>query len=184
MSIYKLRYKLKTFLSVHIDSVEMREKMGKVIYPNGESLTSQWKPVEGRFYNQFDNSDNGKMPEISDWAGNMVLSPKAYQILKTPLSDFGEFLPVTLNSEQWHIFNTTHIQNEIDHSDSENEVMDGMIMGVSKLKFHDSKLKDVLISRTDFDRRMSVFANDKFKKLIEGHHFEEILFREDLVSPF
>lgn len=46
------------------------------------------------------------MPDISYWIGaTLVLSPKAYRLLFDLFSQYGEFLPFTVNDEVYHIFN-------------------------------------------------------------------------------
>lgn len=183
MTAFKLKYRLKSFLSVDIDNNELREKLGQIIYPNGEPMAEIWHQPKGRLYNQYFDNDEGKLPDISDWVGNMVLSPQAYKVLREPLEACGELLPITLTidgSEQtWFVFNVTAICNAVDKTKSEQDIMDGMIMGVHSLEFQaDADLP--LVFRTDFDRRMGVYCSEKLKAEITASNILGPIFRDDL----
>lgn len=183
MTAYKLKFRLKSYLSVDIDNNELRDKLGKIIYPNGEPMADVWNQPTGRLYNQYFDNDEGKLPEISDWVGNMVLGPVAYEVLKKPLQGCGELLPITLSvdgeDQTWYVFNVTAICNAVDESKSEQDIMDGMIMGVHSLAFKEGA--DLpLVFRTDFDRRMGIYCSQEFKELVSNVGFDSVLFRGDL----
>lgn len=183
MAIYKLRYRIKSYLSVFIDNNELREKLGKMQFPKGDCMRDIWRAPEARLFNRSSNNTEGKLPQISDWNGNMVFSPQAFDTLADELMPFGEFLPVTIESDTWYLFNATTISNAVNESKSSQNIMDGMIMGVETLAFKADELEDILVFRTDYDRRMSVYCNETFKQLVQTHNFEAVLFREDLTAP-
>ncbi|BFM10649.1 hypothetical protein R50072_08020 [Simiduia litorea] len=183
MTIYKLRYRFKSYLSINITNEEMWAKLGKPLYPRGESVSSIWQPMSASFINTFDETANGKQPDIADWETNMVFGPKAYDALASMLLPFGEFLPLSIEGEVWYVFNATTIYNTVDDSASQQHIMDGVIMGVDELLFDESKLGPAPVFRTDFDDRMSVYCNQAFKDAVQAQGFEAVLFREDLTAP-
>lgn len=114
MSIYKLRYRFKSYLSINVSNQEMRNKLGKPLYPRGESVVNIWKALQASFINSFDGTTQGKKPDMVDWETNMVQSPKAYEALSVMLSPHGEFLPLEIDGESWHLYYTTSIYDEVD----------------------------------------------------------------------
>lgn len=183
MAIYKLTYRLKSYLSLIVSADALEEKLGAVTYPKGEPLKDIWHPLEASFYNRYNDNTEGKLPEISDWVGNMVLSAAAFQSLTPLLAPFGEFLPVNVNGVDWYIYNATTIYNCIDESLSSRNVMDGVVMDIAALKFDEAKLGPAPVFRTDYDRRMGVYCSQAFKDAVQAQGFEAVLFREDLTSP-
>lgn len=113
----------------------------------------------------------------------MVLSPKAYEALSAMLSPYGEFLPLEIEGETWHLYNTNSIYDDVDMSHSSQQLMDGLVMGVDALRFDEEKLGPAPVFRTNFDGRMAVYCKEAFKLAVQTHGFEALLFRDDLVAP-
>ncbi|AFU98421.2 hypothetical protein [Simiduia agarivorans] len=183
MAIYKLRYRFKSYLSINVSNQEMRDKLGKPLYPRGESVADIWKPLQASLINTFDETSQSKKPDIADWETNMVLSPNAYEALSTMLSPYGEFLPLKIEGETWHLYNTTSIYDDIDLNASSQQLMDGMVMAVVALQFDEEKLGPAPVFRSNFDGRMAVYCKEAFKLAVQAQDSEALLFRENLTSP-
>lgn len=183
MSIYKLAYRVRSYLSFVVSPEELEDKLGSVTYPNGKPLASLWQPMVATLYNRYNDNAEGKMPDISDWVGNMVFSDAAFAALESMLSPFGEFLPLQVGENGWYVYNATEIYNCVDSSKSSRNVIDGLVMDITSLAFDETKLGPAPVFRTDYDRRMSVYCNQSFKDAVQAHGFEAVLFREDLTAP-
>lgn len=181
MKFYKLRYRLKSYLSVVISNDELR-KLGSKRFLTGDTRGDNWPEIHAELFNRQLNNNEGGIPNISDWVGNMVFSKTAYNNLKIKLADCGEFLPITIGDNTWYIFNVTAINDQVDETSSEQDIMDGMIMGVHALAFK-PEAPHKMVFRSNYDRRMSTYCTDEFKQLIEDNGYSAILFREDLTAP-
>ncbi|MCG8673724.1 MAG: hypothetical protein MI867_30380, partial [Pseudomonadales bacterium] len=121
-----------------------------------------------------------EVPDVSDWLGNLVLSQKAYDALQAHINDAVEFLPIDCQGESWYIVNVIQIESAVDEAKSERNIMNGELMGISKLVMDESKLSGQPIFRIDYDERTNNYATDALKKLMGQAKLNGVEFREDL----
>lgn len=180
MRAYKLRYRVRSYLSVDINSKDMRAALGSSMFPFGKSLSEHWQePLKAKLFNHYLQNTEGQAPDISDFAGNMVLSPAVYSDLQDAMFPYGEFLPVDINGEIWQIFNaTTYLEADEEHS--EKIIRNGRVRGLKALAFHAEEVEGTLLFRTPFDDSTATYCNEAFKQLIEEKGYSAVLFRDDL----
>lgn len=80
------------------------------------SLASTWKLLKTGF-SDIEGNEN-LTPDISTWIdATLLLSPKAKRLLGETLADYGEFLPIIIDDEQYEIFNCLTLRETKDASD-------------------------------------------------------------------
>jgi len=179
MTVYKVRFNAPKFLGVRIEALDLMPSMGGGAHlPNGESVAEYWKTPPATLVDT--RSGASEIPSISQWEGEMVLSPTAYQKLKVTLGDDCEFLELLIGGETWQLVNVlTHI-DEVDQTNSELEMMDGLVVDIKKLAFQTDKVKDTLLFRTHYGERTDVYCSDKFVRLFNELGLTGLIFQEDL----
>ena len=113
-----------------------------------------------------------------------MLSHKAHEVLADKLKSYGEFLPVKCGGETFYVFNVLNIVDDdaVGAGRSEQDLDQGVFMGVNKLAFNEAKLGDALIFKTRFDHLGGVYCQDEFKALVEKAGLEGLLFMRDLAA--
>jgi hypothetical protein len=135
------------------------------------SLASFWKmPTTG--FSEIQGERNF-IPDITTWIGaTLVLSPKAYRFLSDLLAPFGEFLPVSIEGEIYHIFNclTLAETNFIGQKTAQKNIDDSKAKIV--FKRYDQHCLDTYCSEIfkdaveSFDLRGIIFSSKDTKELI------------------
>lgn len=163
------------------ESVSTRDVMK--FHSKNLPMSSWWKPLQVQF-RAAEGFPNASIPDICLWRGfTLVLSSIAHKILSSKLEPFGEFLPVHYGSQEYYIFNclTLGLADEIN---SQQDIQDGVFMGVKKLAFNEIDIAEKLIFKTEYNRCASLFCLLPLKTLIEKEQFKGIVFNDDLVSEF
>jgi len=188
--IYKLSFNYENFLNLDVDLEELGDEIGEVI---GEeafynyswdniSLKDNWVDVGASFEDV--GLEGSQTPDITAWNGaNLVLSPKAYAVLKDVLAKYGEFLPLTISGEDYQVFNCLNVV-AVDKSQSETDIVNGLWMGVKNIGFDEKSVSKNLLFKTKFDRCGAIYCGTEFRTLIETSNLKGLLFLEDLVSGF
>ncbi|TOJ07613.1 hypothetical protein CGI45_25245, partial [Vibrio parahaemolyticus] len=84
---------------------------------------------------------NADIPDVSLWSMTyLVLSHRAYEILKPILENEGEFLLVTVGEEQVYVFNCLSFGQE-DESVCVKKYLDGIEDGYETLYFEESDIE-------------------------------------------
>lgn len=137
-----------------------------------------WEAPETKFISV--ESGKSQVPDISCWIdASLVLSPKAYRILKDSLSAMGEFLPVSICEEVYYIFNCFQLAD----ANEETSVFDeeaGYRAGLKHLEF-DERASDLLVFKTKSENCLTLFCSQRFKEIVESCELRGIVFDEDLV---
>ncbi len=190
MNVYKLSFNYTDYLNLDIDletlGNEIEEKIGDDEFydysQNNRSLKDSWVDVGGSFVNV--GLDTNQRPDITAWNGaNLVLSRVAYNILKDDLAPYGEFLPITLDNESYHVFNCLRMVN-VDEGKSETEFSNGLWMGVKKITFTKEIIENNLVFKTKFDECAAIYCGESFKSLVENNQLNGLVFHENLLSCF
>ena len=187
MSTYKLRAQIDEYQSFHIDPDAIYDAMGDDFALNfgvkGESVKKAWVPVSCEFFQPDEFSAATRIPDLSIWqTGILVLSVKAHDVLVDELEGFGEFLGLTCGTDFYYLFNTLHIKPDevVDVANSEQDVDQGLFMGVKRLAFNEQMVVDDVLFKTGYDQLLNIYATERFKAIVEGHSFEGLVFNSDL----
>ena len=99
------------------------------------SMGEWWEPPETKYIDT--EKGNSKIPDISCWIdASLVLSPKAYRLLRDSLNPIGEFLPVSIDDETHYIFNCFQLAEANEEKSVFNEEKDYRA-GLKHLEFHE-----------------------------------------------
>ncbi len=146
-------------------------------------LGGWWKPLKARFTTQEGLPDR-PIPDLATWVeASVVLSAKAYDALHEYLSDYGEFLEISVDGNPYYIFNN-HVFGLPDEINSKKEILDGENVGVEKLSFNSIDTENKLTFKTKFDSCSNLYCNEAFKKIVEDSGLTGIVFSEDFTNPF
>lgn len=188
--VYKLSYNYTDFFNLDLDIEdlvdEFDENLGEDKFYNYSwdniSLKEYWVDAGAKFVDV--GLKNAAKPDVTTWNGaNLVLSPKAYEVLKGSLEPLGEFLPITIDGETYLVFNCLNVVY-VDSVQSEADIVNDLWMGVKKIGFEDDTIKNNLIFKTKFDRCSALYCGESFKTLLESHNLKGLNFNEDLLASF
>lgn len=142
------------------------------------SMTQWWNAPETKYVNV--EKSKAQAPDISCWVdATLVLSPKAYRLLKDSIATIGEFLPVTIGSETHYIFNCLQLAEANEEKTMFNDA-DGYRAGLEHLEFRD-ETKDKLLFKSKTENCLTLFCNERFKDIVEAFELRGIMFDKDLI---
>ena len=179
---YQINYDSDRYKALYISAVQLvRIMKGKAGTQGDYSLINNWEGVEGALYQKKPGALS-ETPDITFWNKNPVFSPKAYDLLRSMLSEYGELLPVFLEGEAWYVFNILKHGDQYINDTKSNKKDEGeeTAHDIAEITFVDDGLP--LIFKTEFDSRNRVFCNDKFKGIIEKNALTGLVFSSDLVK--
>ena len=165
MSLYAIRNDGLKFKALDLTSMDVVNNAPEEIdvsdiigfHRQNTSMKTWWKTPETRF-EDIKGVPTGAIPDISLWSGgagsSLVLSPKAYRTLKDSLQAYGEFLPVEVAGETYHIFNCLTF-GDVDDAQVEREYVDGTEFGLKHIGFKDS-VNNLLVFKTTIDGCMTL----------------------------
>ena len=149
---------------------------------NNTAMKSWWKKPETKFID-YGGEPPSLLPDISCWIdATLVLSPKAYRMLGELLQPSGEFLPVLVRDETYHIFNCL-VPGEADEKNSVFEYVNGNRFGLEHLEFMDSA-SELLVFKSTLQSCLTLFCNERFKNAVEGFGLQGIIFDTNLIQIY
>ncbi|MGI9283008.1 MAG: hypothetical protein ACR2PX_25715 [Endozoicomonas sp.] len=172
--IYKLNFSEHT-MRLHIDVPTMMKKLGEFNFvldatprlPIWEAFQAEWQDGTG--------SEN---MDVAIWQRNLCFSPESYLKLASKLKAYGEFLPITVEGETWHIFNITHTL-DADPAQSRKACVDGEESTyVEAIGFLPDQ--EDLIFKSTYDGCMGIYCQDSFIEMVKD--LTGIEFSSDLRS--
>ncbi|WP_049630520.1 hypothetical protein [Cellvibrio sp. pealriver] len=181
--IYKLIDDYKNTYSPYIDGVELGTKM-PTYRPRflGKPRLHEWVAPEASFY-YCENFEGMRetLPDVSIWSlGVIVLSPGAYKVFHACLEKAGEFLPITIESETYYLFNVLYIIPELaTNKEKAVEIIDsGVHLGQGNVSFDESflEVEEIAVFKTPTDRLVFSYCTERFKKLYEVNGFKGLVF--------
>lgn len=181
--IYRIHHN-EAYLMHSVPPLEAMTKLGEqhgVFAFNAEpkSYTDVWKALHIDF-SPCTGSKTKAVPDISENFGRLFLSIKAHTVLKDILAECGEFLPVTYSEgERGFIFNPLLTVEQLDALDTELTTHD-QNGNLEYLSFHEEKLKDIAIFKTQLDTYKGIFCSGEVKKACEAAHLNGITFNPDI----
>lgn len=184
--IYVIYPDVLNYQSFVIDSKEARRKLGEETLfhfdQRPKEYAQDWQALEIKFANMA-NGKNTKLPDITLRNGRLFLNEKAYAVLHDAMQPHGEFLPVTYDGHKGYIFNVLALADTLDGVDqklsTKNEYGD-----LQSLAFHETRIKDMDLFRTEFDSYMGVYCQASLKGLIESAGLTGVTFGTDLGNIF
>jgi len=179
--IYKLDHDYQNCYSLLIDGVELFNKMPKYKGKfRAKSRIDEWVAPDASFFASENYEGSGEsIPDITTWLlGNLVLSPRAYDVFADLLGISGEFLPIHIGSETYYIFNTLYVIPEkgIDTYKAVDVIDSGVHMGQDNVLFKAEALDANLVFKTPTDKLCYTYATETFVELFKKHKFGGLTF--------
>ena len=144
------------------------------------SMAGWWQPIITNFYDDQDDKHMGT-PEICPWVGGtLILSPKAFRLLKGSIKGCGEFLPIKVGPEEYQIFNCLSL-GEDDLLASEVEHDGDLALWVNGLVTAPVNDKQ-LVFKSPLEKGATLFCTDRFKDVVESFGLKGLYFDEALIE--
>ncbi|MCH8498804.1 MAG: hypothetical protein LAT63_10025 [Marinobacter sp.] len=148
-----------------------------------ESLKDIWQDIACTTYDMPD-ANKPEMPDISLWMDVYpFMNERAYDALKSHLSDLGEFLPIQVDGERFYVFNCMTFGTE-DPSRVRYVYDEDVAIGVEELAFLDVSGETNVLFKSNISFVGSLFCTERFKQLCEEHKLKGLRFEEDLLAVF
>lgn len=147
------------------------------------SMSDWWKPV-GTFFAPIEEDTDAPIPDIAKWINaTLVLSPKAVAAIGEVLARNGEFLPINIAGQNFHIFNCLTLMG-VDHTRCEKAFYDGEEIGWKTIAFKESDVTKTIIFKSRDQGCLDLFCGDELKNLIEKHQLNGVAFDQSLTRSF
>jgi hypothetical protein len=147
------------------------------------SLAEGWEDVSSTF-GQGDNNRELAIPDVSFFSSTaLVLSPKAFNVLRELLESFGEFLPVNCDGEIFQIFNCRTLV-DADGSRSKQVFSNGHLATIEAIAFTNEAITGKPIFKTKYNNCSSLFCTDDLKNAVTKNGLTGVIFNEKLVPAF
>ena len=180
--IYKIHADLLNYLIFYISDKEARNKLGSDTMFNFEhrpvSYITQWQPLEIEFC-KASTGKNEKTPDIMTRRGRLFLNQKAYDAIGQILAPHGEFLPITHQGSKGYLFNILAVAESVDGVDKELSTLNEY-NELQSLAFHDRRVEELSIFRTEFDNFMGIYCQESLKTVIDKLELSGVMFSPDL----
>lgn len=184
MIIYSITPDVERYQQLCYDEKEFNSRFSELTF-NGEPKLSNWMPPHVEWIVGPPIGSERKKgyikPDVAYLAGDLALNPKAISHLKPLLNNEAEFLPITVDSEQWAILNVTNMQDVIDKANCRYKIRpDGKVGRMLKMALDKSKLTNGKLFRP-IGRSAGIFTSDvagSFKEIVEHHALTGLLFDE------
>ncbi|HHF0556929.1 TPA: hypothetical protein ACPHT1_000996 [Vibrio antiquarius] len=190
MTVYKINDNLHVFQTICTCPDEVATQLGDFNYfekillqgIENKSLKGIWKPAVVEFEDVL--TKNSELPDISLWLRTyLVLSPRAYEILNTYLSEGGEFLPVNYQGEKWYLYTSLTFGKE-DRQKCIEKISYGSPDGLEVLVFIDDDVKDKVIFKSRLEGAGNLYCTEKFKVICEQNQLNGLVFSSNLTESF
>lgn len=150
---------------------------------NNISFKSWWEPGDTKF-DPIGGKSSDPVPDVSRWIGaTLVLSPRAYSTVVELLNPYGEFLPIQVNNDTFHIFNCLTF-GKVDESRSTKTYFKGVVSEIKKIVFDSNEVSDKAAFKTDYNNCIDIYCNDQLKTAIEKSGLTGVIFSDDFAPEF
>lgn len=162
------------------DTVELDDVLK--FYEVNLSMSNWWQTISCAFYDEPNDQDKG-IGDICLWSGaSLVLSRRAYNLLKDSIQPFGEFLPLSIANEPYYIFNC--LSYGIDDLEAcESEHQQGHRLWVTKLVTEPKDEKQLLF-KSKYDRGHTLLCSKRFTDIVNQLGLTGLSFDAELVRKF
>ncbi|ROS05696.1 hypothetical protein EDC56_1245 [Sinobacterium caligoides] len=180
---YVIENDFESYHSLTFDLSDLSSKMPSYSQRfRAKPRLDSWVAPKAFFY----ASDNytGKeevIPDITTWAlGNLVLSPKAYLILKDIMAASGEFLPIIVGADTYYMFNTLFVipETAIDLSLAVDVVNSGVHMGQENVIFDEEQLNGRCIFKSPTNKLTFSFVTEVFRSKYDESGLTGLSFKD------
>ncbi|HWV15382.1 MAG TPA: response regulator receiver protein [Cellvibrio sp.] len=142
------------------------------------AMASWWETPETCYVST--GSRKAQIPDISCWVdATLVLSAKAYRLLKDTLENSGEFLPVQVSGDLYYIFNC-FILGKPDEEKCTFNNEEGVRAGLKHLEL-DSSASNLLLFKVQLENCLTLFCNERFKDMVTSLELEGLIFDRGLI---
>lgn len=186
MTVYAIRRDIPDYQMLDLDLLDVTRNL-----PDGVDLdsvydfsqlntamASWWETPETRYINT--GSKKAQIPDISCWIdATLVLSPRAYRLLKDTLSNSGEFLPVQIGNDAHHIFNCFALGRP-DEGKCVFNSEEGMEAGLKHLEL-DPSASNLLVFKVKLEGCLTLFCTERFKDIIDSFGLKGVTFDDNLI---
>lgn len=168
MAIYRIFADYERYLSFVEDVQDIEDKLGPDVPFDADSrpipYAHLWKePLKVTLY--YGNYTKGKrVPDMAENGGRIYVSQRAYEALHPILKDAGEFLPVFHEEGEGYLFNPLMSAEDVD---GVAEVFYDKYDNMVGYRFHEEKVKDFPIFKTEVDAYHGIFCHEAVKETIE-----------------
>mgnify|MGYP000005536895 FL=1 len=172
LDISKMADKLKPNAPVGLD---LREYLYFLPYCN--STSSRFWP-DGALSCSFFSNSKETYGDINHYGSFLVLTEKAYQLLKESMDKYGEFLKLDVEGIPMVLFNPLRfVSDELQHC--KKSYFEGEEVGIESLSF-DDKAADNLIFKSKYTAGTRMYCNEEFKNLVKNAGLKGVVFDEDI----
>lgn len=187
MNVYRISQDITEYKELRLSSMELANQLGVDIDSdefmeyvdlgiNGKSFKDRWGNVDAVFESSPAFPEAIKIPNISVWDGSkLVFSEKAHAFFQLSLSEYGEFLPISVKGYKYFIFNILS-RSKIDESKSKYVYEDGIVTNVERLVFDEN---DIMSNALFFDAHHGfggIYCNEDFKAAYENFEMDGLTF--------
>nr|WP_086938772.1 hypothetical protein [Thaumasiovibrio occultus] len=148
---------------------------------DSKGLSDIWVNESTTFTQHFKSAT--RTPDVSVWSNCLVLNSHAYQVLHRTIAADGEFLPLTIDGDDYFIFNVLTFGKE-DPAQTEPEIFQGLELGILSLGFIEDDLTNKSVFKSEKQGCSLLYCTDVLKDLIEHHQLSGIHFDQDLLEIF
>lgn len=184
--IYRIHPDVSHYKSFVISSKEARRRLGSDTLFHFDQTPrpylNQWKGMTIEFAS-LARSNKLPVPDLMVRHGRLFVSSKAYKALVALLTDHGEFLPVSFEGGEGYFFN---ILSDAESHDGLNAALSTRDQhgDVQSVAFHEDRVRDMPVFRTEFDDYLGVYCTDEFKRVVEAEGLTGITLSQDLGQIF
>lgn len=184
---YRIQPDLEKYMRFQLDNFDFLDKLGDKfeLTDLGKPIQHAWQPVKGKYY---PGVAARVVPDISTWEADMlILSHKAYDLLKEELQAYGELLPVEVESDTCYLLNVLARlpENVIDFEGTEYEYYEEEPVGFRVLKFNEKHIpEDQLLFCVQSEFAYNIYCDDRFKNMIDEKDLGGLYFNTTLIDPY
>jgi hypothetical protein len=182
MKIYSITPDVEQYQQLCYDEKEFTARLSELSF-NGDAKLKNWKPPHVQWIEGPPEGSARKKgyikPDVAYLAGDLALNSKAIKQLKPGLITEAEFLPITVDGEEWAILNVINMQDVIDVANSRYKIRpDGKVGRMLKMALDTTRLTNAKLFRP-VGKPARIFTSDtpgSFKKLVEQGRLSGLLF--------
>lgn len=187
MTIYRIHPDLLTYQLLSVPGDDVRAKLGKQCMfhfdRTPKQYANEWKTLDVSFYASTSKKKPLLIPDITIEQGRLFLNQSACNSLLKLIEKDCEILPVRYDEQEGVIVNPLKIAEKIQAFDQKHSTKNEW-GDLEALAFHENKLTDTCIFRSEYDTFLGVFCNEKFKNTVASTGLNGITFSKDLGNIF
>lgn len=146
-------------------------------------LKSFWSNPKAKFSKNI-GFENATIPDLSHWdRGSLVLSPRAFTLLREELEQTGELLPVLVDTETFYIYNCFVFGKEDETKTKFSYFDTGEPFELIELVFT-PETANKLLFKSKSQNCVTLFGNEQFKRIIEKHKLTGLDLDTTLLKSF